>query len=81
MSEENLVGLQIGDLLSVDGLVAVWCTNSQQQTKCLLEEVFPSWNVHYVATWYWIKVYLKLIFCLHKLSHSLGYYKKWISCR
>lgn len=59
MSEVNLVGLQVDDLLSLDGLVAVWCTNSEQQTKRLLENVFPSWNVHYVATWYWIKVSIK----------------------
>ncbi|XP_072385204.1 N(6)-adenine-specific methyltransferase METTL4 isoform X1 [Diabrotica undecimpunctata] len=56
MYNEDLKNLPIGDLLSDEGLVAVWCTNSKQNLDALLNEVFPKWNVQFTAKWFWLKV-------------------------
>lgn len=53
---EDLKNIPIGNLLSDTGLVAVWCTNSQQHMNSLLNDIFPIWNVHVVAKLFWLKV-------------------------
>ncbi|XKL61019.1 hypothetical protein PGB90_008076 [Kerria lacca] len=54
--KEDLIKIPINRILSSDGIVVVWCTNSQQQINFLIEKIFPSWKIKYVTTWYWIKV-------------------------
>ncbi|XP_014209810.1 methyltransferase-like protein 4, partial [Copidosoma floridanum] len=56
MYNEELMEIPIGDLLSTNGIVAVWCTNSASQIKSVLEDIFPAWNVIFRAKWYWLKV-------------------------
>lgn len=56
MNADHLSQLPVGDFLSSDGLVAVWCTNSAQQIKTLIDRIFPLWDIQYLTTWYWIKV-------------------------
>lgn len=52
----DLKELPLKKLLDDDGLIVVWCTNSQQHLNILLDDVFESWNVKFVAKWYWMKV-------------------------
>lgn len=56
MIDNDLAKLPIDELLNVNGLVCVWCTNSQNHIDSLKSDFFPAWNVKYVACWYWIKV-------------------------
>ncbi|GLH06216.1 Uncharacterized protein GBIM_11711 [Gryllus bimaculatus] len=56
MYNDSLKNLPIAELLSPDALVAVWCTNSDQNINALLTEVFPDWGVKYLGTWIWLKV-------------------------
>lgn len=52
----DLKELSIKNLLKDDGLVVVWCTNSQQHLENLLTDIFEAWNVTFAAKWYWMKV-------------------------
>lgn len=56
MTDQDLAQLPINEFLSSNGLVCVWCTNSQNHIDSLKSIIFPIWNVKYVACWYWIKV-------------------------
>lgn len=56
MYNSDFKDLPIRQLLNDRGLVAVWCTNSQQNLETLLMEVFDEWGVTFVAKWYWMKV-------------------------
>lgn len=56
MYNEEVAKLQIGKLISKKGIVAVWCTNSASNLRCILDEMFPSWGVKFIAKWYWVKV-------------------------
>jgi len=56
MDDHDLAQLPINQFLTADGLVCVWCTNSQNHIDSLKSVLFPIWNVKYVACWYWIKV-------------------------
>ncbi|KAJ1459890.1 MT-A70-domain-containing protein [Pelagophyceae sp. CCMP2097] len=40
-------------------IVAVWVTNDQKIEAWVRNVLFPTWNVEYVTTWYWIKVTAK----------------------
>lgn len=53
---EDLKNIPIGDLLSDDGLVAIWCTNSQQHMNSLLNDVFSEWGLKLIAKLFWLKV-------------------------
>lgn len=59
MYNHDLMNLPVNSLLTDDGLVAVWCTNSEQNYNSLLNDIFPNWNVTFVAKWYWVKVTTK----------------------
>lgn len=56
MYSEDLINIPIDSLLSSDGLIAVWCTNSQQHLNNLLNNIFVKWNVKFVAKMFWLKV-------------------------
>jgi len=56
MDDQDLAQLPINQFLTSNGLVCVWCTNSQNHIDSLKSVLFPLWNVKYVACWYWIKV-------------------------
>lgn len=56
MDDQDLAQLPINQFLTSNGLVCVWCTNSQNHIDSLKSVLFPIWNVKYVACWYWIKV-------------------------
>lgn len=53
---EDVKNLPVESLLKDDGMVIVWCTNSQQHMNDLLTKIFPKWTVKYVAKWYWVKI-------------------------
>lgn len=52
----DLKEIPIEKLLSSSGLVVVWCTNSPQHLNYLIKEIFPKWQVSFVAKWFWLKV-------------------------
>ncbi|XP_025412621.1 methyltransferase-like protein 4 isoform X2 [Sipha flava] len=56
MIDKDLAQLPIDDFLNTNGLVCVWCTNSQNHIDSLKSVLFPAWKVKYLACWYWIKV-------------------------
>lgn len=56
MLDQDLAQLPISEFLTSNGLVCVWCTNSQNHIDSLKSILFPKWNIKYVACWYWIKV-------------------------
>ncbi len=58
MGNDVLATLPISRLCANGALVAVWCTNSKTHLDYLLNTLLPSWNLKYVATWFWIKVSL-----------------------
>ncbi|KAL3278363.1 hypothetical protein HHI36_013692 [Cryptolaemus montrouzieri] len=56
MYNNDLKNLDLHSILSENGLVAVWCTNSIQHLNMLKNEIFPKWNVKFASKWYWLKV-------------------------
>ncbi|XP_075215497.1 methyltransferase like 4 [Lycorma delicatula] len=56
MYDKEISSIPLQRLLEKDGLVAVWCTNSPSHLKALTDDIFPSWSIKYVSTWFWIKV-------------------------
>lgn len=56
MYNDELKAIPIENLLHDNGLVIVWCTNSLQHLQALQNDIFPKWNVQFVAKWYWLKV-------------------------
>ena len=59
---EDLKQIPIASVLKDDGIIAVWCTNSPSHKEHLKASVFPSWNIEYLTTWFWLKVVLFDIF-------------------
>lgn len=62
MYNNDLKGIPLERFLKDDSVVAVWCTNSRQHQKVLVDEIFRKWNISYVGKWYWLKVCTKLIY-------------------
>ncbi|XP_042867106.1 DNA N6-methyl methyltransferase-like [Penaeus japonicus] len=55
MTVSDILALPVGEILSPDAIVAIWCTNNAS----ILEEFIQGlhkWGVHLIATWYWLKV-------------------------
>ncbi|CAN1126860.1 Methyltransferase-like protein 2 [Linum perenne] len=51
------LSLPIKQLVHSDGaLVALWVTNRERLRRFIEEELFPSWEVTYAATIFWLKV-------------------------
>lgn len=71
MTDNDLAQLPIGDFLDTNGLICVWCTNSQNHLDSLKSEFFPRWKVKYVACWYWIKVMMFVNFIKEKILSNI----------
>ena len=56
MYKEELVKLPVEKLLSMKGIIAIWCTNSVNNLNFILKEMFPTWGITFQAKWYWVKV-------------------------
>lgn len=56
MYNSDLKEIPIEQLLEDNGLVVVWCTNSQQHLDDLTVEIFSKWNVSFLGKWFWLKV-------------------------
>ncbi|KAG0363766.1 Methyltransferase-like protein 4 [Podila minutissima] len=52
----DLFKIPIPQLLSKDGVVAVWITNRAKVKKVVIEKLFPAWGLTWVAHWFWLKV-------------------------
>ncbi|WBW70905.1 mRNA (N6-adenosine)-methyltransferase Ime4 [Schizosaccharomyces osmophilus] len=48
--------IPIKHLLKKEGIVAVWCTNKKKYIDFIKNDLLPSWNMCYVATWIWLKI-------------------------
>ena len=68
LSEEDLLELPVGRLLSPGGLVAVWVTNKRKLVESVTGRLFPSWGVTFLAEWLWLKV----SYSTNKASHTLS---------
>lgn len=63
LENDVLKTMPIEKLCQENTLVAIWCTNSSIHLDYLRNILLPTWNLTYVATWFWIKV--DFFFCLH----------------
>ncbi|CAH1176496.1 unnamed protein product [Phaedon cochleariae] len=52
----DLKNIPIENIMKPNGLVAVWCTNSEQNFNYLVNIIFPKWNIQYIGKWYWMKI-------------------------
>lgn len=51
------LSLPVRQLTHTEGaLVALWITNREKLYNFVQRELFPTWGVSYVATFYWLKV-------------------------
>jgi len=55
----DLFKIPVRQLLAPHGLVAVWVTNRRKIWDFVVEKLFPSWKVHLVSTWIWLKITTK----------------------
>lgn len=58
--ESNLIGLPIHELSKAGCLVVVWVTNNSRIESFVKEDLFPTWNVHHLADWIWLKACIPL---------------------
>ncbi|KAF5307138.1 hypothetical protein FQR65_LT00654 [Abscondita terminalis] len=56
MFNDDIKALSINNLLKDDGVVVVWCTNSEQHIKALTIDFFHKWGVKFAAKLYWVKI-------------------------
>lgn len=84
MINNDLAQLPINEFLNKNGLVCVWCTNSQNHIDTLKCIIFPTWKIKYVACWYWIKVFVLnfniLIIC-KIYNNKIKYYIFFVTFR
>ncbi|KAG0327940.1 Methyltransferase-like protein 4, partial [Podila humilis] len=52
----DLFKIPIQELLSKNGVVAVWITNRAKVKRVVIEKLFPAWGLMHVAHWFWLKV-------------------------
>ena len=76
LSEYDLLQLPLPELCNDGCLVVVWVTNKIRLSDFVREELFPSWNVHVVGEWHWVKITTsgELVFnldSLHKKPYEL----------
>ena len=57
MLENDVIGrhLPIPELLKCDGIVVIYCTNSQRH-QLALEKWLKEWKLEHITSWYWLKV-------------------------
>ena len=56
LSNEDLaLQLPIPDLLEKEGIIAIWCTNSQRHLDAI-DSWLENWNLVQKAKWYWLKI-------------------------
>ena len=63
MLDNHTIGrsIPINNLLSENGLVVIYCTNSKRH-QTAIQEWLTNWNLVQVAKWYWLKVSFEIIF-------------------
>ena len=63
MLDNHTIGRSIpmNNLLSENGLVVIYCTNSKRH-QTAIQEWLTNWNLVQVTKWYWLKVSFKIIF-------------------
>ena len=63
MLDNHTIGRSIpmNNLLSENGLVVIYCTNSKRH-QTAIQEWLTNWNLVQVAKWYWLKVSFEIIF-------------------
>lgn len=69
MDMYDLFKIPIPDLLGAKneqdrgGIVAVWITNRTKVKKMVIEKLFPTWGLQWVAHWIWLKVHHQVVLC------------------
>jgi len=53
--------IPMNNLLSENGLVVIYCTNSKRH-QTAIQEWLTNWNLVQVTKWYWLKVSFEIIF-------------------
>ena len=46
----------MNDLLSEQGVLAIWLTNKQKYHDFVTEHLLPYWNLELLGHWHWMKV-------------------------
>ncbi|KAJ7564984.1 hypothetical protein O6H91_02G043000 [Diphasiastrum complanatum] len=57
LPNKQLLRIPLKSLVHLDGaLVALWLTNRQKLHQFVEQELFPTWGVKLITTWYWLKL-------------------------
>lgn len=56
IDNNTLAEIPIEKMIHSKSIVAIWCTNSPQHQKSLLEVFLPKWDLKLVVKWFWIKL-------------------------
>lgn len=56
LDNEDIMSLPIDQLLSEEGLVVIWCTNSPSHRAAIETEMLVKWNLELITIWHWVKV-------------------------
>ncbi|XP_036334046.1 N(6)-adenine-specific methyltransferase METTL4 [Rhagoletis pomonella] len=56
LSSEQLLQMPIRQLKHERSIVAIWCTNSKELQRAIVEQLLPAWNLRLQHTIHWIKV-------------------------
>ncbi|XP_053966907.1 N(6)-adenine-specific methyltransferase METTL4 [Anastrepha ludens] len=56
LNTEQLRQMPIKQLVHERSIVAIWCTNSKDLQRAIVEELLPAWNLRLKHTLYWLKI-------------------------
>ena len=69
MLENDIIShqLDIDELLSPDGVLVIYCTNSKKNQNSITEWL-DKWKLVYVTKWYWLKVIINILHAVNICS-------------
>ncbi|XP_039948726.1 N(6)-adenine-specific methyltransferase METTL4 [Bactrocera tryoni] len=56
LSTEQLSQIPMMQLVHKHSIVAIWCTNSRELQRAIVENLLPKWNLRLLHTLHWLKI-------------------------
>lgn len=56
IDNDSLAEMPIDRMVHSQSIVAIWCTNSPQHQKSLMEVFLEKWDLKLVVKWFWVKL-------------------------
>lgn len=56
LTTEQLSHMPIKELVHKRSIVTIWCTNSRELQRAIVEDLFPKWNLRLLHRLYWLKI-------------------------